>query len=85
MKFIKTMMIAAGTASVALAPIAATAAAPVVPISAAARSAPTSVDDSDLRGKNSSVGIIIALLAAALIIVGIVIAADSNDDNPVSP
>ena len=82
MNVIKKMMIAAGTASVALAPIAATAATPV-PATVAARAAPASVDDSELRGRGS--GVIIAILAAALIIVGIVIAADEDGDNPVSP
>ena len=81
MKFIKGMMIAASTASVALAPIAATAAAPVAPVSLA-RTAPASSQDSELRGRGT--GVIVALLALALIVTGIVIAVDNND-NPVSP
>ena len=80
MNVIKKMMIAAGTASVALAPIAATAAAPVAQVSA--RVAPTSADESDLQGRGS--GVIIGILAAAAIIAGIVILADDNND-AVSP
>lgn len=84
MKLIKTMLIAAGTASVALAPIAATAAAPVAPVTAAVRAAPDAGTEADLRGR-SGVGVVVAILALALIITGIVIAVDNNDNNPVSP
>lgn len=90
MNLFKKTMMAAGMASVALVPVAATAAAPVASI-ASARTAPaSSVDDSALRGRDGKrrggAGIILGILAAALIIVGIVIAVDSNNnDRPVSP
>lgn len=89
MNLFKKTMVAAGMASIALTPIAATAAAPVASV-ASARVAPESADQSDLRGRNGNrrggTGIILGVLAVALIIVGIVIAVDSNsDDRPVSP
>ncbi len=95
MNLFKKTMMAAGMASVALVPVAATAASPVASI-ASARVAPASGDDSQLRGREGrgeregkirgGTGIILGILAAALIIVGIVIAVDSNNnDRPVSP
>lgn len=89
MNIIKKMVIAAGTASVALAPIAASAATSAAPV-LSARAAPASAEESDLRGNRdrdgrSGTGIILGVLAAALIILGIVIALDEDEDTPVSP
>lgn len=89
MNLFKKTLIAAGMASVALSPVAATAAAPVASI-ANARASTASADDSALRGRDGErrggTGIILGILAAALIIVGIVIAVQSNNnDRPVSP
>lgn len=93
MNVIKRMLIAAGTASVALAPIAATAAAPLASISSARVATPSTAGDLDLRGKRdrddregrTGTGIILGVLAAALIILAIVIAVQDDDDQPVSP
>lgn len=82
MTLLKKTMMAAGMASIALSPIAATAAAPIAP--SVARAAPASVDDSDLRGRGG--GLIIALLVLAGLTAAYFLIED-NDDNgrPVSP
>ena len=86
MSLVKSILLAAGSASVALSPVIASAA-PTVSM-AAARTAPAGDEEADLRGRNS--GILLGLAAAAAIIVAIVLVADDDDDNdndgaPVSP
>lgn len=81
--FTKTL-IAAGTASIALSPIAA-AAAPAAPI--APRAAPSVAGDSEFRGRdNDAPGLIIALaVLAALAVAFVLIEDDENDNLPISP
>lgn len=79
----KKMMMALGAVSVALTPIAATAAAPVAAI--AARTAPASANESDLSGGRNGSGLIIALVALAALATAFVLIEDSNNDNSVSP
>lgn len=79
---IKKMLVAAGTASIALSPIVAAAAAPAAN-TLASRAAPSSVNDSELDGDNR--GLIIGGIAAAAIIVGIIIISGDDDDEPTSP
>jgi hypothetical protein len=52
------------------------------PVSSVARTSATVESENDLEGGS---GIIIAILAAAAVIAGIVIAADGSDDTPTSP
>lgn len=86
MNLLTKTMIAAGTASIALSPIAA-AAAPAAPI--AVRAAPSVLGDSDLRGKrkdNDAPGFIVALIVlAALAVAFVLITDDDNDNRPISP
>lgn len=81
MNLLKKTLIAAGTASIALSPIAAAAvAAPV-----ASRAAPASVSDSELTGNgNNGRGVIFAALAVAAGVAVYFIAKDDNN-NAVSP
>ena len=81
MRFGKIGMAAVAAASLVSAPVLAQAAQPVSSVSQA-RTVAVSADDSDLEGGS---GIIIAVLAAAAVIAGIIIAADGSDDTPTSP
>ncbi len=74
MNIVKKASVALAIASMAVAPVAASAA-PV------ARAEASMTEQNDLRGS----GIILALLAAAAVIAGIIIAADGTDDKPTSP
>lgn len=81
MDLFKKTLIAAGTAAIALSPIAAAvAAAPV-----AARSAPAGAADSQLRGGNNGQGAIFAALAIAAGVGVYFITKDDDNDNVVSP
>ena len=81
MRFGKIGMAAIAAASLVSAPVLAQAQQPVSSMSEAAR---TGADASgeDLEGGS---GIVLAILAAAAIIAGIIIAADGSDDDPISP
>lgn len=80
MNIFKKAMIAAGMASVAVSPIAASAAQ-----STAVRTAPAATgDESDLRGDRR--GLIYALFAIAAVAAALFITRDDDNDNdPVSP
>lgn len=80
-------LVAAATASLALAPIAAqanTRAGDSAPVYSTANAQPGLARDADGENLAGGPGIIIALLAAAAIIAGIVVASDNEDDD-VSP
>ena len=77
MKF-RNLLAATAVASLAVSP--ALAQAP-----AADRASAPVAGESQFGGDGDGAGIIIALLAAAAIIAGIIIAADNKDDTPVSP
>lgn len=80
MRFGKVGMAAVAAASLVSAPVFAQAVQPVsTPVE---RTGAATSDESDLEGGS---GIIIAVLAAAAIIAGIIIAADGSDDTPTSP
>jgi len=79
MRFGKIGMAAAAAASLVSAPGLAQA---VQPGSSVARTSATVEKDNKLEG---STGIIVALLAAAAVIGGIIIAADGSEDTPTSP
>ena len=79
MRFGKIGMAAAAAASLVSAPVLAQASQPV---SSVARTSATVESENDLEGGS---GIIIAILAAAAVIAGIVIAADGSEDTPTSP
>ncbi|VWX57497.1 hypothetical protein [Sphingorhabdus sp. 109] len=79
MRFGKIGMAAAAAASLVSAPVLAQASQPV---SSAVRTSATVEGENDLEGGS---GIIIAILAAAAVIAGIIIAADGSDDTPTSP
>ena len=79
MRFGKIGMAAAAAASLVSAPVLAQA---VQPVSSVARTSATVENGNDLEGGS---GIIIAILAAAAVIAGIIIAADGSEDTPTSP
>lgn len=79
MRFGKIGMAAAAAASLVSAPVLAQASQPV---SSVARTSATVEGENELEGGS---GIIIAILAAAAVIAGIVIAADGSEDTPTSP
>jgi|TARA_R110002049_G_scaffold87815_6_gene222341 hypothetical protein len=79
MRFGKIGMAAAAAASLVSAPVLAQAAQPV---SSLARTSATVEGENNVEGGS---GIIIAILAAAAVIGGIVIAADGSEDTPTSP
>ena len=79
MRFGKIGMAAAAAASLVSAPVLAQA---VQPVSSVARTSATVENKSDIEGGS---GIIIAILAAAAVIAGIIIAADGSEDTPTSP
>lgn len=79
MRFGKIGLAAAAAASLVSAPVLAQA---TQPISSVARTSATVENESDLEGGS---GIIIAILAAAAVIAGIIIAADGSEDTPTSP
>lgn len=78
MRFGKLGMAAVAAASLVSAPVMAQA----VDSSQPARASAQTADESDLEGGS---GIILAILAAAAIIAGIIIAADGSEDTPTSP
>jgi hypothetical protein len=82
MRFGKIGMAAVAAASLVSAPVFAQAAQPVASIATADRASTATADDSELEG---GAGIIIAILAAAAVIAGIIVAADGSDDTPTSP
>ena len=77
MRFGKIGMAAAAAASLVSAPVLAQAAQPV-----SSRASATVEGENDVEGGS---GIIIAILAAAAVIGGIIIAADGSEDTPTSP
>ncbi|ATW04633.1 hypothetical protein C8024_17175 [Sphingopyxis sp. BSNA05] len=79
MRFGKIGMAAAAAASLVSAPVLAQA---TQPVSSVARTSATVEGENDLEGGS---GIIIAILAAAAVIAGIIIAADGSEDTPTSP
>ncbi|SIN89603.1 hypothetical protein SAMN02745824_2207 [Parasphingorhabdus marina DSM 22363] len=80
MRFGKVGMAAVAAASLVSAPVFAQAVQPVS--SQVERVGAATSDESELEGGS---GIIIAVLAAAAVIAGIIIAADGSDDTPTSP
>ncbi|MEO9469487.1 hypothetical protein [Parasphingorhabdus sp.] len=80
MRFGKLGMAAVAAASLVSAPVLAQAVQPVS--SQVERTSALAADESNLEGGS---GIIIAVLAAAAVIAGIIIAADGSDDTPTSP
>lgn len=82
MRFGKIGMAAIAAASLVSAPVLAQAAQPVKSVSAPVRAGTTADSDSKLEGSS---GIIIAVLAAAAVIGGIIIAADGDSNSPTSP
>ncbi|MGB7408382.1 MAG: hypothetical protein WA908_07740 [Pontixanthobacter sp.] len=74
MKF-RTLLVATAAVSMAASPAIAQADRAVAPVSG----------ESALGGDGDGTGIILALLAAAAVIAGIVIAVDNDDDTPESP
>ena len=80
MRFGKVGMAAVAAASLVSAPVFAQAVQPVS--SQVERVSAATSDESELEGGS---GIIIAVLAAAAVIAGIIIAADGSDDTPTSP
>ncbi|WP_420607616.1 hypothetical protein [Novosphingopyxis sp.] len=92
MRFAKTLMAASALSLVATPAMAqATASNAQASVASVSRAGGLQSDESDLRGRRGGAsGIIIALLAAAAIIAGIIIAIDSDGDDdfdplPVSP
>ncbi len=81
MRFGKIGMAAVAAASLVSAPVMAQA---QQPVSSAPEAARTGADASGENLEGGS-GIILAILAAAAIIAGIIIAADGSDDTPISP
>lgn len=81
MRFGKIGAAIAATSLVA-SPVLAQAAQPVSSVSQAARADASATSESDLEGGS---GILIAILAAAAVIAGIIIAADGSEDEPTSP
>lgn len=79
MRFGKLGMAAVAAASLVSAPVMAQA---VESVSQPVRTSAQTADESDLEGGS---GIIIAILAAAAVIAGIIIAADGSEDTPTSP
>ncbi|WP_373491283.1 hypothetical protein [Parasphingorhabdus sp.] len=79
MRFGKIGMAAAAAASLVSAPVLAQA---TQPVTSAARTSATVEGESNVEG---GTGIILAILAAAAIIGGIIIAADGSEDTPTSP
>lgn len=79
MRFGRIGMAAVAAASLVSAPVLAQA---VQPVSSIARTSATVESENDLEGGS---GIIIAILAAAAVIAGIIIAADGSEDTPTSP
>ncbi len=79
MRFGKLGMAAVAAASMVSAPVMAQA---VETVSQPVRASAQTADESDLEGGS---GIIIAILAAAAVIAGIIIAADGSEDTPTSP
>lgn len=79
MRFGKIGMAAVAAASLVSAPVLAQA---VQPVSSVERTGAAVESESDLEGGS---GIIIAILAAAAVIAGIIIAADGSEDTPTSP
>lgn len=87
MNILTKMLVAAGTAAVALSPIAAAAAPAAQPV---VRAAPADLGSSDLRGRrsgedNDGTGLIFAVLAIAAVVAVYFITDDDDDDSPVSP
>lgn len=78
MRFGKIGMAAVAAASLVSAPVFAQAA----PASQPVRAAASTADESNVEGGS---GIILAILAAAAVIAGIIIAADGSDNTPTSP
>lgn len=87
MKSYKKASLVAAAVALTVAPVMASAAqsanGPVVAQYDEARIDAQTSDENELEGRGSS--IIIAILAAAAIIAGIIIAADGSDDTPTSP
>ncbi len=81
MRFGKIGMAAVAAASLVSAPVFAQAQQPVSSTSEAARTG-ANASGEDLEGGS---GVILAVLAAAAVIAGIIIAADGSDDTPTSP
>ncbi len=79
MRFGKLGMAAVAAASLVSAPVMAQA---VESVSQPVRAGVQTADESDLEGGS---GIILAILAAAAVIAGIIIAADGSEDTPTSP
>ncbi|GAB5488579.1 MAG: hypothetical protein Pars2KO_21490 [Parasphingorhabdus sp.] len=79
MRFGKLGMAAVAAASLVSAPVMAQA---VETSSQSVRTSAQAADESELEGGS---GIILAILAAAAIIAGIIIAADGSEDTPTSP
>lgn len=82
MRFGKIGMAAIAAASLVSAPVLAQAAQPVSSATQPVRAVAAVDSESELEGSS---GIIVALLAAAAVIAGIIIAADGSDDTPTSP
>ncbi|OAN99610.1 hypothetical protein [Parasphingorhabdus sp.] len=82
MRFGKIGMAAIAASSLVSAPVLAQAAQPVSSATQPARTGAAVESESDLEGSS---GIIVAILAAAAVIAGIIIAADGSDDTPTSP
>ncbi len=80
MRFGKLGMAAVAAASLVSAPVLAQAVQPVS--SQVERTGATAADENNLEGGS---GIILAVLAAAAVIAGIIIAADGSEDTPTSP
>lgn len=84
MNLFKKAAVSLALGSMALAPVAASAAQPLAPLSVdGARSVTASTEANEFNGNASS--IFIAILAFAAIIAAIIIAADGTDDSPTSP
>lgn len=80
MRFGKLGMAAVAAASLVSAPVLAQAVQPVS--SQVERTGASAADESNLEGGS---GIVLAILAAAAVIAGIIIAADGSEDTPTSP
>ena len=78
MRFGKLSMAAVAAASLVSSPVLAQAAQPVSEV----RTGAAVADESEMEGGS---GIILAILAAAAVIAGIIIAADGGDNTPTSP
>ena len=84
MRFGKNSLAAIAAATLVLAPVAAQAA-PAAKSTATAQVERVGADRKDENKLSGGTGILIAVLAAAAIIAGILIAADNNSDTPTSP